>query len=136
MKNEKYWKNNGTKENPTYDFTYPTSWNKKEILEENKKNIEKIKNNEKKCEWAELINRMPKNITSILINEMETGNIIKNISKSNWPNDGSIVIVLRDKFHERNRKIKGTQWRELNDPHYCKEEIAEVSNRIEYLLIN
>ncbi|MCC7641606.1 MULTISPECIES: hypothetical protein [unclassified Janthinobacterium] len=43
MKDKKYWKNNGTKENPTYDFIYPDSWSEEEIIEENKKNIEAIK---------------------------------------------------------------------------------------------
>lgn len=134
MKNKKHWKNNGTKENPIYDFTYPTSWEEEEIFEENKKNIEKIKN--KNIEWAKQLEHMPNNIMTALINEMENGNVLKSISKNNWPNNGSIVVSFRDKFHEENKKLKGIQWRELNDPHYCKEEIAEIFNKIEYLLIN
>ncbi|MDN2698334.1 hypothetical protein O0882_18625 [Janthinobacterium sp. SUN073] len=134
MKNKKHWKNNGTKENPIYDFTYPTSWEEEEIFKENKKNIEKIKN--KNIEWAKQLEHMPNNIMTALINEMENGNVLKSISKNNWPNNGSIVVSFRDKFHEENKKLKGIQWRELNDPHYCKEEIAEIFNKIEYLLIN
>lgn len=134
MKDEKYWKNNGTKENPIYDFIYPGSWSEEKVLEKNKKNIEKIKN--KKCEWTNHLEHMPKNIMAALINEIEQGNILKSISKNNWPNNGSIVVRFRDKFHEKNKKLNGIQWRELNDPHYCTEEIAEIFNNIEYLLIN
>ncbi|WP_426072588.1 hypothetical protein [Janthinobacterium sp. DSP2-3-3] len=134
MKNKKYWKNNGTKENPIYDFIYPISWSEEEILKENEENIEKIKG--KKCEWVKQLENMPKNIMSAAISEIKNGNVLKSISNNNWPNNGSIVVSFRDKFHEENKKLNGVQWRELNDPHYCKEEIAEIFNKTEYLLIH
>lgn len=138
MKNKEYWKNNGTKKNPIYDFTYPESWGENEIIKENINNINKIKseNAKYKYEWMEQLKHIPKNLMGVLLYEMERGNAIRSISNSNWPNNGSIVVIFRDKFHEKNKKIKGTQWREVNDPHYGKEEIAEISNEIEHLLIN
>ena len=138
MKNKNLWKNNGTNENPTYDFIYPKYWGENKIFEENKKNLDKIKNRniENKYEWIEQLKYIPENLMKIMINEMERGNILKSISNNNWPNNGSIVVSFKDKFHNENKKIKGTQWREINDPHYCKEEIAEFFNEVEYLLIH
>lgn len=39
-------------------------------------------------------------------------------------------------YDEQGRKIKRTQWREVNVPHYCQEESAEFFSAAEHLLIH
>ena len=137
MKNENYWKNNGSSENPIYDFMLKKILENGKLKLENKKNIEKIKNrNYENDPWIKEINKLPDNLISIIINELECGNLITSISNTNWPHEGSIVVTLKDRFRKESKNVAGTKWRALNDPHYCNEEISQILENIEFLLIN
>jgi len=137
MRNEKYWKNNGTSKNPLYDFTPPKFLGIDKFIFENKKNIEKIKNKDAKIEpWIKEINKLPNDLISTLTNELKYGNLITSISNTNWPHKGSIVVKLKDRFRKESKNVGSTKWRLLNDPHYCNEEISQILENIEFLLIN
>lgn len=57
------------------------------------------------------------------------------IYSSNWPDEGSVVALLSNKF--RTKKFdKDLHFRELNDPHYCNEEISYVEDNVTHLIIN
>ena len=73
---------------------------------------------------------------AILLSEMKEGNFIKSVSNTDWPNNGSIVIVLANRFHDENKCTPGTSWRELNDSHYCNEEISQTYKDVEHILIS
>ncbi|MBB5606801.1 MULTISPECIES: hypothetical protein [unclassified Janthinobacterium] len=134
-----HWKNNSLDNKPSYIFSPPTEWNKDAIETENNEYIEEIcrenKTYTEKNEWIKEIKNIPEKLIAILLSEMKKGNFIKKISASDWPNRGSIVVVLANRFHNKNKNIPGTSWRELNDSHYCNEEISETYKDIEHILI-
>lgn len=137
MKNEKNWKNNGDSKNPIYDFILQKFSEAGTLESENKKIIEQIKNRNSENEpWIEEISKLPDDLTSILINELECGNLITSIGNTNWPHEGSVVITLQNRFRKENKNVTGTKWRALHDPHYYNEEISQSLDNIEFLLIN
>ena len=140
QKKENPWKNNGSKNEPSYFFTPPKTWTAEKINFEKIEILNKIKDlkNFKNIDedWLFEINKLPSIIFSILIDELTKGNSIAHINFSNWPTKGSVLICLTEKFHEINKNKKGTKWMKLNDPHYWDEEISQINKGIEYLLIN
>ncbi len=106
-------------------------------MSENKKNVKNIENKYAKTEpWIKEINKLPNDLISILENELKHGNLITSISNTNWPNEGSIVVKLKNRFAKESKNVESTKWRLLNDPHYCNEEISQILENIEFLLIN
>lgn len=141
-KREHGWVNNGTALVPHFNFSPPKHWSTEQILSEQRKIIAIIEEPNTKLfesnsyEWLRLIQNMPNTLKKILLSELQHKNKIVSISRNDWPNPGSIVINVSDRFQETNRTAYPyTHWRLLNDPHYYREEISESCNGIEYLLI-
>lgn len=76
------------------------------------------------------------NIKFALLKELELGNIVSQVQDLGWPQKGSIVILLKNPFKNKNpTEIEGISFRKMNDPHYWMEDIHTIVNGIEYLII-
>ena len=85
--------------------------------------------------WLILLKKLPKKIKNCLLNEISLGNSLIALHSSDWPDEGSVVALLSNKF--RTKKFdKDLHFRELNDPHYCNEEISYVEDNVTHLMIN
>ena len=120
-----------------YDFMPPNFLGLDKLIFMNKKNTGNIKNKYIRIEpWTKEVDKLPDDLKLILISELRHGNLITSISSTNWPQEGSIVVKLKDRFRKESKNIATTKWRLLNDPHYCNEEISQTLENIEFLLIN
>ena len=64
-------------------------------------------------------------LTKILNREIELGNEIVETSKG-WPDQNTIIIFLKKPFIDE-YKIKNTEYRNIDDPHYWKAEYFDSS---------
>lgn len=66
-------------------------------------------------------------IETILKAEIAQGNRIVESSKG-WPEKESTLIILERPFHKK-YSIDNLEYREINDPHYWKEEYSDNNNK-------
>lgn len=66
-------------------------------------------------------------IEKILKAEITNGNRIVESSKG-WPEKESTLIILERPFHKK-YNIENLEYREINDPHYWKEEYYDNNNK-------
>ena len=85
--------------------------------------------------WLILLKKLPKKIKNCLLNEISFGNSLIALHSSDWPDEGSVVAMLSNKFRTKEFD-KDLHFRELNDEHYCKEEISYVEHNVTHLIIN
>ena len=103
--------------------------------------IEFIKNSDtffpkaSEIRWLILLKKLPKKIKNCLLNEISLGNSLIALHSSDWPDEGSVVALLSNKFRTKEFE-KDLHFRAFNDPHYCKEEISYVEDNVTHLMIN
>ena len=103
--------------------------------------IEFIKNSDtffpkaSEIRWLILLKKLPKKIKNCLLNEISLGNSLIALHSSDWPDEGSVVALLSNRFSTKEFD-KDLHFRELNDPHYCKEEISYIEDNVTHLMIN
>ena len=85
--------------------------------------------------WLILLKRLPEKLKIYLLDEITLGNSLITLNYSDWPEKRSVVALLRNKFRKMEFD-KDIHFRELNDPHYCKEEISYVEDNVTHLIIN
>lgn len=86
--------------------------------------------------WFQLIRKLPSGLRAALLSELELGNQIVSIQKSNWPQNGSIMVCLGARFKNDYTKNKfGVNYRLVNDPHYWYDEISQVVDSVTYLVV-
>ena len=85
--------------------------------------------------WLILLKKLPKKIKNCLLNEISLGNSLIALHSSDWPDEGSVVALLSNKFRTKEFD-KDLHFRALNDPHYCKEEISYIEDNVTHLMIN
>ena len=86
--------------------------------------------------WIALLHLLPSGLKEIIIFEISNGNEITRIGKTSWPSQESIVVNLVNRFHMTSRTLsEHTQWRLLNDAHYCREEVSESTGSTVHLII-
>lgn len=136
-----YWINNGTTQYPHYDFLPPKTWSKKMINEAqteffSKNELTSNSSKDNHYDHLELVKNMPEILQEILALELKKGNTILSISKNNWPTSNSIIVSIRNPFHDQSKNAnEGAHWRRIANPHYCKEEISKKCDGIEHLII-
>jgi hypothetical protein len=87
-------------------------------------------------DWYALAKKLPKSLQKVLVSEIGFGNTVIGIGSSNWPNVGSIVVNIANRFNSVSRTISpDVHWRNLDDPHYCREEISQKDLGVEHLII-
>lgn len=142
MKNDHDWKDNSNGNSLQYDFLPPRNWNGDRIEVEQMRiiqalnNIENSEHPEGKPDWISLARQLPHELRRALLLELNAGNKITGIGSSDWPNPGSIVVNVSDRFSHASHSVSPeVHWRNLNDPHYCREELRQKFHDVEYLII-
>lgn len=86
--------------------------------------------------WLNSIKKLPNNIKIALLKELQLGNYVTQIQDLDWPQKGSVIILLQYPFKDKNpSEIEGISFRKMNDPHYWMEDIHTIVDGIEYLII-
>ena len=85
--------------------------------------------------WLNLLKKLPRKLKICLLNEISFENTLIALYSSDWPDEGSVVALLSNKFRTKEFD-KDLHFRELNDAHYCKEEISYVEDNVTHLIIN
>lgn len=85
--------------------------------------------------WIILLKRLPEKLKIHLLDEIAFENSLITLNYSDWPEKGSPVALLSNKFRTTEFD-KDLHFRELNDPHYCKEEISYIEDNVTHLIIN
>ena len=85
--------------------------------------------------WLNLLKKLPRKLKICLLDEISFENTLIALYSSDWPDEGSVVALLSNKFRTKEFD-KDLHFRELNDPHYCKEEISYVEDNVTHLIIN
>lgn len=93
-----------------------------------------------RCEqtWWDIIKALPQNLKSALTYELQSGNQVISIQYGDWPQKGSIVVILAFSFKAdcAKKNAFGVTYRFLNDPHYWIEDIHQVVDGVEHLIIH
>ncbi|WP_158301296.1 hypothetical protein [Janthinobacterium sp. BJB426] len=85
--------------------------------------------------WLNLLKKLPRKLKICLINEISFENTLIALHSSGWPDEGSVVALLSNRFRTKEFD-KDLHFRALNDAHYCKEEISYVEDNVTHLMIN
>jgi hypothetical protein len=117
-------------------FGYPNKHSENHITKENKNIIKMLNSNEEVPQWINVLRELPKELLEALIVELKMKNFIIDIGKSNYPDEGSIVVTLKNKFCEVAKKYSPkVVYHNPNDPHYWREELSQNHEGICHLLI-
>ena len=141
MKQEQAWRNNSSGSILQYDFAPPPHWTSDRIVAEQTKlatQIDAADGTIRRTEpgWLRLAKELPEQLRGALVEELLAGNHLSGIGRTGWPNEGSIVVKLRERFSTaRHSRRPDVVWRTLDDPHYCREELSQTVDSVEFLII-
>ena len=141
MKNDLAWKDNSSGDLLQYDFSPPAQWTRERVAAAQAAIAELLAGSDSDASssapgWLRLAMCLPDALRAALVAELRAGNQFAGIGCSGWPNQGSIVVNLRERFSPaRHAPPPGVVWRELNDPHYCREELSQKVDSVEFLII-
>lgn len=85
--------------------------------------------------WMILLKKLLEKLKIHLLDEIAFENSLITLNYSDWPEKGSVVALLSNKFRTTEFD-KDLHFRELNDPHYYKEEISYIEDNVTHLIIN
>ena len=85
--------------------------------------------------WLNLLKKLPRKLKICLLDEISFENTLIALYSSDWPDEGSVVALLSNKFSTKEFD-KDLHFRALNDAHYCKEEISYIEDNVTQLIIN
>jgi len=135
------WKDNSNGDLLQYDFSWPIHWTSERVAAEQAAIAALLEGAEVEAGasvagWLRLARRLPNSLQAALVVELGAGNQLAGIGSTGWPNDGSIVVNMRERFSAaRQAPPPGVVWRELNDPHYAREELSQKVDLVESLII-
>ena len=87
--------------------------------------------------WLRLIDQLPAALRRALVAELRAGNRITAVGSSGWPEPGSVVVNLDQRFTvARGLASDGVLWRRLDDPHFAREEVTQADASPAHLLIS
>ena len=141
MKKDLAWKDNSNGDLLQYDFSPPSEWTRERVAAEQAEIAKVLEGSDADSAssapaWLRLAIRLPDALRAALVTELRAGNQLAGIGSTGWPNEGSIVVNLRERFSAvRQAPPPGVVWRELNDPHYCREELSQKVDSVEFLII-
>jgi hypothetical protein len=141
MENDLAWTDNSDGDLLQYDFSPPSLWTQERVAAEQAAIAALLKESDPLAAasgpgWLRLAARLPGALRAALIAELLAGNRLTGIGSTGWPNDGSIVVNMRERFTAaRQAPPPGVVWRESNDPHYAREELSQKVDSVESLII-
>jgi hypothetical protein len=95
----------------------------------------KFKPEQNEDDWVYAIRRLPSNLRLALLSELKAGNVVTSIQYGNWPNKGSVMVCLQQRFIHDFSKDSNVCYRFINDPHYWYSDINETVDGIEHLIV-
>lgn len=135
------WKDNSQGNTRQYDFSPQAHWSGERLAAEHAAILTTLEAGDAQSgsapePWTALALRLPAALRAALLLELRAGNELKGIGSSGWPGEGSIVVNVKDRFTAAKQALPlGVHWRELNDPHYCREELSHTQDGVEHLII-
>jgi hypothetical protein len=133
------WKNNSSGDLLQYDFLPPGHWSSERVAAEQlaiAALLEGPDSDGGAPPWLTLARRLPSPLRAALVAELHSGNQLAGIASQGWPNDGSVVVNMRERFSAARQELpREVNWRELNDPRYAREELSQKVNAVEFLII-
>ena len=124
-----------------YDFLPPGHWSSERVAEEQLAIAALLEGPDRDATastpaWLTLAGRLPPSLRAALIAELRSGNQLAGVASQGWPNDGSIVVNMRERFSTaRQKPPREVNWRAPNDPHYAREELSQKVDAVEFLII-
>lgn len=122
-----------------YDFFAPGHWPRERVAAEQAAIAALIEAQELDSDapgWLQLARRLPTALKTALLAELRAGNALTGIVSTGWPDAGSIVVNLRDRFTiARQAPPPGVVWREPGDAHYAREELSQQVDGVAFLLL-
>lgn len=86
--------------------------------------------------WLGLVRQLPDGLRNALLDELRAGNGLCQVNLANWPSEGSIVVNMRNRFSAASQAPPpGVRWNDVNDIHYCMEELSQKVGLVEHLII-
>ena len=131
------WIDNSGGGNLQYDFYPPGDWTGERIAAEQAAIaalLERDEGGPTAPGWRRLAARLPAALRQALVAELRAGNRLTGIGSTGWPAEGSIVVTMRERFTAA-RQAPGVAWRQLDDPHYAREELCVKAGAVEFLAI-
>ena len=140
MRKNGVWRDNSEGGDLQYDFSPPDNWSDNKTSEECRKILDLLIDpnelTDKAPDWLRLAKKLPQALFQALIIEMKHGNQLIGIGRGNWPTPGSIIVSIRNAFCEESKNDSPeTHWRNINDLHYCREEMSQTYQKVEYLIL-
>ncbi|HEX9173962.1 MAG TPA: hypothetical protein VF861_15020 [Telluria sp.] len=135
------WKDNSDGELLQYDFEPPSQWTPERVAAEQAEIAALLEQSHPAAGasapgWLRLARRMPDELRTALIAELRAGNQLTGIASTGWPSEGSVVVNMRERFKAARRAPPpAVVWRQLDDPHYAREELSQKVDAIEFLII-
>ncbi|MET0981315.1 MAG: hypothetical protein ABWY02_04395 [Telluria sp.] len=135
------WTNNSNGDLLQYDFLNPGDWSSERVAAEQSAIAALLESphsdaREPAPAWLMLARRLPAPLLAALVAELRAGNQLAGIGSQGWPNDGSIVVTMRERFAAARQALPpGVAWRQPNDPHYAREELSQKVGAVEFLII-
>lgn len=142
MESASAWIDNCNGDLLQYDFHPPGHWTQEQLAAQQISFAGLLERGEPDANgavpgWLGLARRLPMALRMVLAAELRAGNQLTGIGSAGWPNEGSIVVHLRDRFSTARRALPpGVTWRVLDDPHYAREEMSQKTGADEFLLIS
>lgn len=81
---------------------------------------------------------LPTGLQTCLLAELRRGNPLVQVERADWPHPGSLFISLGELFDPATRAMApslGVAWRQVNDPHYWREDLSQVRDGVEHLVV-
>jgi hypothetical protein len=141
MENDSGWTDNSDGDLLQYDFCPPGHWTRERVAAEQAAVAALIEAQEAASgaaapRWLQLARRLPAALRAALAAELRAGNVLTGIGSAGWPDDGSIVVNMRDRFSAARRAPPcGVVWREPGDAHYAREELSQRAGAVAFLMI-
>lgn len=141
MENPLPWKDSSDGGLLQYDFAPPSQWTPERVAAEQAVIAARLEDphfvaGSATPGWLRLARRLPAGLRIALVAELRAGNQLTGIASAGWPSEGSIVVNMRERFTTaRQAPSPGVIWRELNDPHYAREELSQKVDEVEFLII-
>ena len=141
MENDSAWIDNSDGELLQFDFFAPGHWTNERVGAEQAAIADLIEGVNVDVpapapRWLQLAGRLPGPLKAALLAELRAGNQLTGIGSAGWPDAGSVVVNMRDRFSAARRAPPdGVTWRPLQDPHYGREELRQQVGTAEFLVI-
>lgn len=135
------WKDNSGGDLRQYDFSPPDNWSPERVAREQAAILDRLAALDAAAGpaeegWLDLARALPQALRAALVLELRAGNQLRAIGSTHWPQQGSIVVNVQDRFRAAQDLLPSElRWRRLDDPHYCREELSQLLDTVEHLII-